>query len=75
MLIDEYRKENDRCSQRITELQKKLNSTQSKFKKDKAERAKPIQQVNYGPDLTEEYLAYAFAQPYGGAALQQKSMN
>ena len=27
MLIDEYRKENDRCSKRINELQKKLNKS------------------------------------------------
>jgi len=30
MLIEEYRRENDRCSQRILDLQRKLNSTQSK---------------------------------------------
>ena len=30
LLIEEYRRENDRCSQRIVELQRKLNSTQSK---------------------------------------------
>ena len=27
MLIDEYRRENDRCSKRINDLQRKLNAT------------------------------------------------
>ena len=27
MLISEYRRENDRCSRRISELQRKLNAT------------------------------------------------
>ena len=30
MLIDEYRRENDRCSKRINELQRKLNATSNR---------------------------------------------
>jgi len=30
-LIDEYRKENDKCSKKIHELQGKLQTTQSRF--------------------------------------------
>lgn len=33
-LIEEYRKENERCSIRIQELQDKLHSTSSKFLKN-----------------------------------------
>ena len=30
LLIEEYRKENDRCSRRINELQRKLNATSNR---------------------------------------------
>ena len=30
LLIDEYRRENDRCSRRINELQSKLNNTSNR---------------------------------------------
>jgi hypothetical protein len=33
-LIEDYRRENERCSQKIQELQEKLNLTSTKFKMD-----------------------------------------
>jgi predicted nucleic acid-binding Zn-ribbon protein len=36
-LIDEYRKENDKCSRKIHELQDKLHQTQNRFNKAQPE--------------------------------------
>jgi hypothetical protein len=44
-----------------------------RFKKDKAARALPKTAEREKPDASDQYLSYAYGQPYGGVALQKNN--